>query len=993
MWNRHDAIPHTRWDDYVHLIRTHVPRPEQALQLPPITVTQWIAAVRRKKTTTACGPDGVTRLDLLRMPAQHQAILVEHINLLDQGILPWHPSTLTGLVALVEKKDNAAVPQDFRPICVLSVIYRTWSSIRAQQCLRFLDTIAPSAQYGNRPGVSAKHIWWGIAQSLELDHLEGKDTSGIITDIIKCFNTLPRFPIAFVARWLNFPQPFVAGWFHAVSAISRRFVAAGAVSRGIQSTTGFAEGDPLSVVGMALYNITMHWILSAQQPTVQFISFVDNWEAVCQDFNEVPDVAAALTAFARQTDVQLDARKTETWSLSAIGRKHLRQGHFGTVLATRDLGGQMVYCKRHVITQLRQRITKHAVFWNWMRRSHAPASFKMRMLHTVAWPRILHGISNLHLGQDHFVKLRAAAMQAMQWTKKGASSTIQFSLNRDLRADPSYYSLDTTIKDFRLLRDPVKAFHVLDTLAMSAKLTSAQGPCSALLTRLQQLGWRWEGNGYVTDHESLEWHLVDSPLQWVSLRLKQGWALQVGGQMSTRKTFEGLQSVDLQCTHDKVEALSPEGQGFLRCVQNGTFYTRDMQYFTGKVVDQKCPWCADKDGVYHHNWVCPHFHKCRQHVPADLMYEILQEPPCFHLRAWVVESPDHALLRRLMHKLPDTMSDHVHSPTDLGELHLFTDGSCLTPAQPVTRLATWAVCLGRLDHLDFPTVASGVVPGGIHTTLRGEICAAIAAARYGNAVQKPYTIWTDNQTVFHELRKILEGTSRPSGPMRTNHDLWNALRQAIEIGIQKGRFRNVIKVRSHEDETQYPEAVEKWAIHGNEAADAAAEAARDQVSPALMHTRERVVRRQALQVRMRDAMRKMLIAIGFASVNQKPDLKEAVEQAWDAALAKPRVCDESQLSLTQMPASLQLPRKHSLGEHAQVLFDWMSRLTGDGTGEPMWLSSHQLLVHFQTHMSHRGFQFNQRTNRWDAILDDEASTYEFHKGAMLFRQRSNVWLE
>ena len=878
MWNKHQDVTDDKWEPYLDLIRAHVPRADAQLALPPITVDQWTRAVKSKKTTTACGPDGVTRMDLLRMPHQLTEALVAHINLIDQGIIPWHPATMTGLIALIEKKEGACIPQEFRPICVLSVLYRTWASIRAKQCLKHLDRIAPSSQFGNRPQVSAKNVWWQVAQLVEAYQHQDWELAGIITDIVKCFNTLPRFPIAFTARWLGFPPSFVKSWFQAVSSISRRFVVAGSVGAAIPSVTGFAEGDPLSVVAMAVYNVTMHWILSAQVPHARFMSFVDNWEAVCQTAEDVQDVAQAMTRFADLTDVKLDLKKTDTWCLTHAGRKLLKQGTFGTVLSTRNLGGQMVYCKRRVISQIKGRIQRHAVFWDWMRRSNSPASFKMRMLHTVAWPRCLHGISNLQIGNDHFVKLRAAAMSAMQWTKKGASSMLQFALNRDLRADPGYYSMEVTMKDFRALHQHEVAFPLLNDLALKPKAHHAQGPCSALLARLTQLGWRWEGNGYVSDHEQLEWSLTDCPIQWLILRMRQAWALQHGGQYATRHTFEGLQQVDLACTFDALDQWSPAAQGFLRTVHNGTFYTRDVQFYTGRVATQDCPWCGLRDGIRHRNWECPHFAFARKHIDGHLRADILEQPPCFHLRGWAVESPEHAMYRAHLHNLPDCTDSVMPYPTEMDDLHLFTDGSCLTPVTQCTRLATWGVCLARLDHFDFPTVACGPVPGGCHTTLRAEICAAVAAVNYGLHAGKPFTIWVDNNSVFRRLTAMRDGAVWWARPNQTNHDLWNKLAAVVQQAHNRGLLKNVIKVRSHEDANAYPEAVEKSAIQGNQCADDAAEAVRAQLCPALLATRNRLCRFVQKQVRMRDAMRKLLVEIGFKSVAGKTELQTFDDQ-------------------------------------------------------------------------------------------------------------------
>ena len=207
----------------------------------------------------------------------------------------------------------------------------------------------------------------------------------------------------------------------------------------------------------------------------------------------------------------------------------------------------------------------------------------------------------------------------------------------------------------------------------------------------------------------------------------------------------------------------------------------------------------------------------------------------------------------------------------------------------------------------------------------------------------------------------------------------------IQHAHRRRLFRNVIKVRSHEDEAAYPEAVEKWAIQGNQCADEAAEFAREQLNPALLLTRDRLCRRVQKQITMRDAMRKLLVEIGFKSVASKEDLQTFDDQKWTEKLAQPRDFDEAQLSLVPMPSSLSISRHHSLGDHAQVVFDWLCKLVKGGSGVPMWLSSHQLLVHFQIFMQKRGFKFNQRTNRWDEDIPRVGEPYEFHKGANAFQ--------
>ena len=260
------------------------------------------------------------------------------------------------------------------------------------------------------------------------------------------------------------------------------------------------------------------------------MSYVDNWEGITDDAADVPAIQQAFLHFAELADIRLDLAKTTSWSLTSDGRRQLRDANLQVVLQRRDLGGQMVYCRKPSIQTIRNRVQQNADVWDLLARSQSSAGLKMRMLHTVVWPRCLHGISNLSLGPVHFDKMRSLAMQALRWNTKGANSALQFGLNRDVRADPGYYSLLASVWDFREMHDPEYAFPLLDGLARQTATTRMQGPCSALLDKLHDVGWRWDDQGFILDHDHLRWSIVDAPIQWLQLRLResldsQGWVL------------------------------------------------------------------------------------------------------------------------------------------------------------------------------------------------------------------------------------------------------------------------------------------------------------------------------------------------------------------------------------------------------------------------------------------------------------------------------------
>ena len=107
------------------------------------------------------------------MPPKLTDQLVHHLQAFEQGVQQWPQESLVGHITAVEKKEGASNPADFRPITVLTLPYRTWASIRAKECLRFLDQWADEGLRGNRPEQSTSTIWWQISQEIEASVFAG----------------------------------------------------------------------------------------------------------------------------------------------------------------------------------------------------------------------------------------------------------------------------------------------------------------------------------------------------------------------------------------------------------------------------------------------------------------------------------------------------------------------------------------------------------------------------------------------------------------------------------------------------------------------------------------------------------------------------------------------------------------------------------------------------------------------------------------------------
>ena len=340
--------------------------------------------------------------------------------------------------------------------------------------------------------------------------------------------------------------------------------------------------------------------------------------------------------------------------------------------------------------------------------------------------------------------------------------------------DPAFFALARTVKMFRKLVVPSLAFPILSYLADHAPLRYLQGPCGTLLRRLHDIGWRWDSDGFLIDHQELRLHIIHSPIQLLMSRLRHAWRSLVGAKLSQRAEFSGLDRVDAPFSLYGIDRLSPDLQGLARTAMNGTFFTRDKQRKAGAIPDNLCVWCKQPDSVHHRYWVCSHFSQSRSLIPPDTQLQLLQLPDCTLLHGWWLESPLVFSLYRELQNLPDTSGLFFPDLPIHSVQHLFSDGSCLRPHSPVLKLATWGVVVADLVEDRFPIVAHGVLPGLLQSSLRAEIFGAIAAFKYGLAVQIPFWLWCDNQQVVDFVDSALRNTAEV-GVMQKDHDLWAAL--------------------------------------------------------------------------------------------------------------------------------------------------------------------------------------------------------------------------
>eukprot|EP00435_Cladocopium_sp_Y103_P048140 s519_g14.t1 len=948
-WDAHRHVSDEHWTEIIEFIQLSMPT--APMQLRPLTVDRWYQALKSKKARSAKGMDSVSRADLLAMPLSFHAQVVRILNNLEsEGT--WPDQWLDGAVHSLAKVDTPEVISHFRPITVMPLIYRTYTSLRARELLRHISQVAPASMYGNRPGQTAMSLWWSLQQRIELSLYQEASSNGVISDIIKAFNCLPRLPVFAAARAIGVPKALLHAWGLATTKLRRYFYIQGSPSAPAYSCTGFVEGCGLSVRAMSLLNLVIHRFMALRHPTIVFMSYVDNYELEAWSVHAAQEGLKSLDKFCKLLDISLDHAKTCQWATAPGDRKILRNLDIQPVRSCRDLGGQMSYtsCRNNSIVT--SKLAKLEDTWHKLGRSNAPLMRKFQILRIVTWPRALHAASTVHLGPSHFDHARAQAMQALGLSKMGSNPQIQLALICHPLSDPEFYATWDSLSQARRHGEPT-IFNVLLAYAAQMELTKVKpGPAGVLYLRLFQLGWSYAGESVFHDEGSNPIHLWDTPMPELKCRVTRSYARYVGKVWAHRKDFNGLQAVHPGLSSIDRTKFSLDEVGMLRSLQNGTMFTNDclvhIEGPEGSSTD-RCRFCGCLDSLEHRHWSCEATQFSRDLIPQHLLDAIQQSPDCTRNRGWMVEPDSFSAFKDALYAIPALVSV---SPVVFHGRHLdlFTDGSGLDPAIPVARLVGWGVAIGgeTIQHAATPH-AWGGLHGEWQTVPRAETMAVLVALTTGQRWHGPFSVWSDNELVVNRARALQAGTLTITRSM-ADHDLWQSIQHVLlEVPDCKLHL-----VRSHQNQVGVEEW-EAWVFRMNDSADMLAQFAVDSLSADIHKKQQATVAAWKHSKDMCSALHQHFVRVATLSVSSQPTSTSVpVEPCndtvglvhWGAVL---RACND-------LPPNLKFAG-------IDKVFSWMTWFE-DPQQPVVALSWYETLWAYQMHSQTWGVQSTSCHNTW-----------------------------
>ena len=262
-WDRHREVPLSQWEQICNFGRQFFQRSE--IQLPAWNADMLRQEIARKKLRSATGLDGVSLTDLKAMPVR---VLQAHCDIYSEaesrGV--WPHQALVGKVASLAKTSSPTDVSSYRPITVLPHCYRLWSGVRSKALLAIIGERSPAFLFGNKPHCQSSFIWTHLAWMVEDAYIGETAVAGIVADIEKAFNHLPREVVFQMGVIFGIPFATLQAWASAMGGLERRFQIRDNLGPPVPSCTGFPEG--CAMLGDAFDRLFVPQVVRIAVPTV-----------------------------------------------------------------------------------------------------------------------------------------------------------------------------------------------------------------------------------------------------------------------------------------------------------------------------------------------------------------------------------------------------------------------------------------------------------------------------------------------------------------------------------------------------------------------------------------------------------------------------------------------------------------------------------------------------------------------------------------------------
>lgn len=318
-------------------------------------------------------------------------------------------------------------------------------------------------------------------------------------------------------------------------------------------------------------------------------------------------------------------------------------------------------------------------------------------------------------------------------------------------------------------------------------------------------------------------------------------------------------------------------------------------------------------------------------------------PPCLTCHGWPLVPSAWYELSGLFLALPRVYPTVAWSDADAAcPVHLFIDGTCACPSEPLLRYASWGVtqALFTPSQLDHRVFSCGHVCGQLQSAYRGELEAMVFALKMVAKNQVTAIIWSDCAAVIRRTNRMLRGEDvKDNSP---HADLWKEIAELVSEGLLGSV--TLQKVLSRGDFSRACNGIEYWAFWRNSLVDAAVGRFNLKRPAAFFQVWQKVFDSLALHRALHADYVGVLYYGRHAMEVAKPQVDDAEDEYVEEPVDNgPVLCPSGGWRVDE-----KLSRKYG-ATNVDALHGWWrhSALTGGASREPLrWISAFQLYGDF-----------------------------------------------
>ena len=806
------------------------------LQQPDIPVnmtdvTQWQAAIKKLRSGSARGIDGISAQELKMLPVQLIQMLA---NIMDKMIAGFDECMMVGLTCPLAKVSSIPTRDQTRPITILAQLYRLWAAVATQQITKHLASTIPSDVTGLLPRRGAAETAYLFQFSIEQAKSLKLTRTGLTLDIKKCFNHMIWSFVHAALVLLGVPRKLLGMWFRSLARLDRKWILTGQVFDAGACSTGLPEGDVWSVVSMiavahfwALFLRKVYQLAGHSSDTLMLSAYADNWAWVVEQPIQHRSLLQATLDFLGAAGLTLDIAKTWFWitqtnraaEVTAVLEAVLPGKPIAHKSTSADLGFQLHYSGGFRKGIRQQRVDKGIDRLKRIKTMPHDIVTKCKLVRVSVFPAALYGCAIRPPSQDTLDHLRSMTAQAVMGYSQSLSAAISLLLAPKGNLDPEFWTWCAVFKTARafLLGVPhdVKLGFLSIASQFTGQLANVKGPATAFAHILQQIGWFIDASGIITVDGFLKLDICANSFQRFKRLMQHAWEEQLVMQKTQRKSWYSYPDIDMVTTRAVLNRFNPHHQKKIIREISGGYQTHVQKSKWVSGDTGICPYCEEEDTREHMLVRCP--------VGADV------RAPFETLLTWLDDSGSefaafpfitvHPLLQAIrcacfaltVPDFPQAALDFAHSQQALGiPVHWFTDGSCANSVACDYRHSAFSIVLDlchddpqrvheaniHLETLGFPSTFQKILAcrtPGEQDILRAEMTAAavvIVQVGYG-------TIHVDNQTAVQLLNLAL---TTDDITLLCNRDHFDILLQVWNV-----RHRvscSVVKIAAHENLTK-----------------------------------------------------------------------------------------------------------------------------------------------------------------------------------------------